>query len=433
MPPMNLQQAVAYGLAHSPTVIKAQAAADAASATLAQTRSMTLPVISGEMQNQLNKQTTNNSGQFAQIGAAVSPSFSQNTAAVRGDFNGLNLTNIYAARAAKQSYDEASERLRLAKQQATLDIETGFYTVAEDAELSRIARENVTYQRALQTVAEANFRAGRVAGIDQLRAQTAYTSALEQSASASADEQDARENLAQLIGAPMDQPFTIPATMPEPPQPNLDVTTLNQLALTNRPEVAIAQAQLEGAFIAANQVDAPNRPNVSLASAWGNQVSPTNNADFYNTCVREGFPPSQCLPGPSHFYEISIVSTWLLPFLDWGSLHAAHNSARRQIASAGAELARAKQQTLIDVDQAVRRLLVNRSNLSLASQNVVVARQAADIAVAQYKVGVASQTDVTAAQNTYLTAAKDLLNARVAYVLSVAKLKLATGTLTDAV
>lgn len=430
---MTLQQALAFGLAHSPAVIKAQADADAAGATLAQTRSQTLPVVSGEMQSQLNKQTTNNSGQFAQIGAAVSPTFSQNTAAVRGDFNGLNLTNIYAARAAKQTYDQAQERLRLARQQATLDIETAFYTVAQNTELSRIARENVNYQHALQTVAEANFRAGRVAGIDRLRAQTAYTSALEQQASASADEQDARENLAQLIGAPMDQQFALPDSVPEPPQPNLDVAVLNQLALTNRPEVAIAQAQLEAAYIAANQVDAPNRPNVSLASAWGNQVSPTNNADFYNACVREGFPPSECLPGPSHFYEISIVSTWQLPFLDWGSLHAAHASARRQIQSAGAELARAKQQALIDVDQGVRRVLVNRSNLMLASQNAVVARQAADIAVAQYKVGVASQTDVTAAQNAYLAAAKDLLNARVAYVLSVAKLKLATGTLTDAV
>jgi outer membrane protein TolC len=431
--PMNLQQAVAFGLAHSPTVIKAQADAEAANATLAQARAATLPVVSGEMQSQLNKQTANNAGQFAQIGAAVSPTFSQNTAAVRGDFNGANLTNIYAARAAKQTYDQAAQRLRMTREQVTLDIETSFYTVVQDAELSQIAREDANYQHALQSVAEANFKAGKVAGIDQLRAQTAYTSALERLASVSADEQDARENLAQLIGAAMDQQFAMPPSMPEPPTPNLDLKTLNALALTNRPEVAIAQSQLEAAFIAAGQVDAPNRPNVSIGSAWGNLVSPTNNANFYNQCVREGFPPSQCGPGPSHFYEISVVSTWQLPFLDWGTLHAAHNNARQQIASQGVELARAKQQSLIDVDQAVRRLLVNRSNLTLASQNAVVARQAADIAAVQYRVGVASQTDVAAAQNAYLAAARDLLNAQVAYVLSIAKLKLATGTLSETV
>ena len=432
-PPMTLQQAVTFGLAHNAAVIKAQADAESAGSTLAQTRSQTLPLVSGELQSQLNQQTVNASGTFTQIGAQVSPKFSQNTAAVRGDFNGINLTNIYAARSAKQAYDQANEQLRLTREQTTFDIETAFYTVVQDAELETIARENANYQRMLQYIAETNFRAGKVAGIDQLRAQTAYTFALEQLASASADEQDARENLAQTIGAPMEQQFVLPATVPEPPQPNLDVNVLNQLALTNRPEVAIAVAQLEQAFIAANQVNAPNRPNVSLASAWGNQVSPTNNANFYNACVRAGFPASECGPGPSHFYEISVVSTWQLPFLDWGSLHAAHNHAREQIESSSVDLVHAKQQALIDVDQAVRRLLVNRSNLALSRQNVVVARQAADIAAAQYRVGVSSQTDVAAAQNAYLAAARDLLNAQVAYVLSIAKLKLATGTLAEAV
>jgi len=432
-PPMTLKQAVAFGIAHNAAVIKAQADSEAAGATLAQTRSQTLPLVSGELQSQLNQQSVNASGTFTQIGAQVSPKFSQNTAAVRGDFNGLNLTNIYAARAAKQAYDQANEQLRLTREQTTFDIETAFYAVVQDAELETIARENANYQHALQTVAEVNFRAGKVAGIDQLRAQTAYTFALEQLASASADQQDARENLAQTIGAPMQQQFVLPATVPEPPEPNLDVNVLNSLALVQRPEVAIAVAQLEQAFIAANQVNAPNRPNVSLASAWGNQVSPTNNANFYNACVRAGFPPSACGTGPSHFYEISVVSTWQLPLLDWGSLHAAHNHAREQIESSSVNLVHAKQQALIDVDQAVRRLLVNRSNLALSSQNAVVARQAADIAAAQYRVGIASQTDVSAAQNAYLVAARDLLNAQVAYVLSIAKLKLATGTLTEAV
>ena len=432
--PMTLQQAVDFGLAHNAAVIKAQADAEAAGATLAQTRSATLPLISGELQSQLNQQTVNASGSFTQIGAQVSPKFSQNTAAVRGDFNGINLTNIYAARSAKQSYDQANEQLRLTREQTTLEIETSFYTIVQDHVLTNIAQEDVNYQRSLEQVAVANFRAGKVAGIDQLRAQTAYTGALERLASAQADELDARENLAQTIGASMDQQFVLPDSVPEPPQPNLDTKILNQIALTNRPEVAIAQAQLELAFIAANNVNAPNRPNVSVASAWGNQVSPTNNANFFNSCTHAGFPPSACgPPTPSHFYEISVVSTWQLPFLDWGSLHAAHNSTREQIESSGINLARAKQQALIDVDQAVRRLLVNRSNLTLATQNAVVARQAADIAAVQYRVGVTSQTDVAVAQNAYLAAARDLLNAQVAYVLSIANLKKATGTLTAAV
>jgi len=67
----------------------------------------------------------------------------------------------------------------------------------------------------------------------------------------------------------------------------------------------------------------------------------------------------------------------------------------------------------------------------LASQNADVAKQAAQIAQLQYKVGLGSQLDVTSAEQTYLQAAKQLLAAQIGYVLAADKLKLATGTLVD--
>jgi outer membrane protein TolC len=165
-------------------------------------------------------------------------------------------------------------------------------------------------------------------------------------------------------------------------------------------------------------------------------VSPTNNADLrdnFDACIAAGEPASLCSPGASHFYELSLNSIWTLPLIDWGTLHAAHANAHQQIDLQSALLASAKQQVLIDVDQAVRRLLVDRDNLQLAKSNVTVAKEAAFISAAQYKVGIISQTDVAAAQNSYLSAAKDLLNAQVAYVLGIATLEKATGTLMDSV
>jgi len=432
--PMTLEQAVDFGLAHNPAVIKASAAVSDAGATLARDRAATLPTVSGNLQNQMQKSA--NSGQFAQIGVPVAPTFSQNTAALRANFNGLNLTNIDQARSDKQAYDQAKQQLVLAQEQSTQNVETSFYAVAQDEQLTGIAQENVNYNHTLMQIADVNYRAGKVAGLDRLKAQVAYTSALEQFASAQADQEDAQENLAQLIGAPMAQQFAIPSILPEPPLPDLDRNALDQLALANRPEVAIAEAQLNAALISDNMVDAPNRPNVQMTGAWGNQVSPTNNAlilNNFNACVAAGNPPSACEPGGSHFYEVSIISTWTLPLIDYGTLHAAHTSAHREIDSQIAQLASAKQQALIDVDQAVRRLLVDRDNLTLAASNVEVAKQAAFISAAQYKVGIISQTDVAAAQQSYLAAAKDLVNAQVAYLLGIAALKKATGTLTGAV
>jgi outer membrane protein TolC len=428
---MTLAQAVDFGLAHNTSVLKAVASAADAGANLARDRALTLPTVAGELQNQLDKST--GLGQYAVIGVAPAPNFSQNTAAISGTFNGINLTNIYNARAEKQAYDQASQELYLAREQSISDTETSFYRLVQDRQLTEVARENVDYNHALTQIAEANYKAGKVAGLDELKAQVAYTTALEQLASASADEEDARENLAQLINAPIGQQFALPEAPPELPLPNLDQKALDQLALSNRPEVAIAQAQLTSAVISNYQVDAPNRPNLALNGAWGNQVSPTNNAQFYNQCVAEGFPPSSCGPGGSHFYEISIVSQWTLPFIDYGTVHAGHASAHRQIDAQTTNLLSAKQQAIIDVDQAVRRILVERQNLTLATSNVGVARQAALISAVQYKVGLATQTDVAAAQQSYLTAARDLLTAQVEYVLGIVRLKLATGTLTGAV
>lgn len=428
---MTLQQAVDFALAHNPAVLKAAGAAAQSGAALARDRAATLPTVNGELQNQLSKSA--NSGQFAQIGAAVAPTFSQNTAALRANFSGLNITNIYQARADKHAYDQANQELFLAREQSTIDVETAFYRVAQDMQLTQIARENVNYNRVLMEIAEVNFRAGKVAGLDKLKAQVASTSALEQLTSAQADQEDAREDLAQLIGASMSQQFAIPNTVPEPPLPTLDTNVLDQLALVNRPEVAIAQAQLDAALIADNMVDAPNRPNVLMSGGWGNQVSPTNNAQLFNQCIAAGLPPSRCQPGASHFYDISISSTWTLPLLDYGTVHAGHASAHREIDSQIAQLVSAKQQAFIDVDQAVRRLLVDRDNLKLATSNADVAKQAAYVSTVQYRVGIISQTDVSAAQQLYLTAAKDLLNAEVGYVLGIATLKKATGTLTGTI
>jgi outer membrane protein TolC len=431
---MTLQQAVDFALAHDATVLKAQATVSSAGAILARDRATTLPTVNALAQNQMEKSANN--GQFAQIGLFVSPTFSQNTAALAASFNGANLTNIEQARADKQAYDQAQQQLALDREQAILDVETSFYTIVRDVELTDIARENVNYNQALMQVADVNFKAGKVAGLDRLKAQVAYTSALEQLASAQADQEDARENLAQLIGASMTQQFVIPEAVPEPSLPNLDRMALDQLALANRPEVTIAQSQVTAAEISNALVDAPNRPNVQVSGEWGNQFSPTNNGTIlnnYDACVASGEPPQLCSPSPSHFYVISINSIWTLPLLDWGTLHAAHGNARREIDVQEASLAMAKQQTLIDVDQAVRRLLVDRDNLQLAKSNVEVAKEAAFISAAQYKVGIISQTDVTATQQSYLTAARDLLNARIDYLLGIATLKKATGTLAQAV
>ncbi len=411
---MTLKQAVDFALAHNPSIVQAQAQAIAAAALLTRNRSGQLPQVAANAQSLLQRQSANNAGTFAQFGLQPTANFSQNTSQLLGTANVINFTSTLEARQAKRSYDAAVQNVRLTRQQTTLAVESGYYALVQDADLVKLANEDLAYQRTLRDIADANFRAGKVAGIDRLKAQVQLTSSQQRLASAQADVDDARQNLAQLIGAQPAQGFLLPTTVELPVLPSLDRAGLETLALSQRPEVAIAQANVDNARYANALVDAPNRPVVQLSGGWGNQTSPTANALAFDQCT---------------LYNVSLSSTWSLPLLDWGTVHAAHLSARATIDSNQANLDAARRQAVVDVDEALRRVEVQRQNLALAGANADIAKQVAQTSQVQYKVGLIGQIEVTAAQQTYLQAARDYLIAQIGYVLSAEKLKLATGSL----
>lgn len=422
---MTLAQAIDFAQAHNSAVQQSYSQAVAAAAALAKARSVQLPLVQGQLQNQMNRQTS--SGNFAQFGLSPNPNFSQNTAALLGSLNVINLNDTLTAREAKNSLDAALENLRLAREQTTFAVETDYYNYVQVLQLANVAQADLAYNNALLLIAQANYRAGRVAGIDALKAQVQVASSSERLASAQADAEDARENLALAIGADPASRFAAIATIPEPPAPALAADDFHAVALAHRPEIGAAQDGLSNSFLANAQIDAPNRPTVSLNGAWGNQDSPTARAQQFNQChAAPGIFPC---PGTTHFYSIGLLSTWSLPLLDWGSVHASHTSARAAIDAQKAVLDNAQRQAFVDVDQAVRRLKVDKQNLNTAAANAQLAKQVAQVSQVQYRVGVIGQIDAVASEQAYLQAAKDLVAAQVAYVLGIEKLKLATGTL----
>jgi outer membrane protein len=427
-PAMTLEQAVEFAQANSPAVIQARAQVAQAGATLARDREQGLPQVSGVAQSSMNRQSTNNAGSLAQFGLSPQPNFAQNTAELQGSQSVFNFTNNLTANQARHSYDQAEQNYRLVLEQTKLNVETSFYTYDQDLQLVALAQFDLNYEQTLLQIADANYRSGRVAGIDRLKAQVQVTSSQESLSSSQADADDARENLAQMIGASVTQQFVVPPAIPAPPQPSIDQQTLDTIALVKRPEVAMDEDALDNAKLAYGLVDAPNTPTVALTSGWGNLVTTTIPA-FEQQEDKQLCGAVVC--GPTHFYTISLTSQITLPLLDWGSLHAQHGGARSNIDSQQSTLDVERRQVVVDVDQAVRRLLVDEQNLTLASQNADVARRAAQISQVQYKVGMASQVDVTTAEQTYLQAAKQLLDAQVGYVLGLDKLKLATGTLVN--
>ncbi|HYK54701.1 MAG TPA: TolC family protein [Candidatus Eremiobacteraceae bacterium] len=425
--PMTLAQAIQFAESHNQQVLLAKAQWVQAGATLTADRAAQLPGVQGLAQSSLSR-NANYAGSFAQANLLAQPNFSQNTAELAGSQSIFNLQNELTADSARHAYDQTQQNYRLVKEQTVINVETSFYTYVQDIQLVGLAKADLAYQQQLYAIADANYKSGLVAGIDRLKAQVQRTSSEESLASATADAEDSRENLAQTIGADPSQPFVVPQAIPAPPMPSTDQRALDAVALMHRPDVAIAKDGLDIAVLGNALVDAPNRPTVALQGAWGNQVLPTKFTFNEIACKDQLYDP-HC--GATHFYTIGLTSQLLLPLIDWGTLHAQHNGAHANIDSQTASYETARRQAIIDVDQAARRIIVDDQNLALATQNASVAQQAAKIAQVQYKVGLGSQIDVTTAEQTYLQAAKQLLDAQVAYALAADKLKLATGTLVE--
>jgi len=408
--PMTLAQAIDFAEAHNQSVLSARAQWVAAGSSLARDRANQLPLVQGVAQNTLSR--SGNAGPQS-TGIASLPNYANNTTELLGSQSVYNLQNELLANQSRHAYDQAAQNLRLVREQTTVSVETSFYNYVQNVDLVAIAQADLQYQNALFQIADANYKSGRVAGIDRLKAQVQVTSSEESLASAQADAEDSRENLAQLIGADATQQFVVPAAIPAPPAPSTDQKALLAIALANRPDIAIERDGLDIDVLANGLIDAPNRPTVALQGGTGAEATPTL-----------GIPST-------HFYSIQLTSTLSLPLLDWGTLHSAHKSEHAAIDAASAALDAARRQAAIDVDQAVRRLKVDEQNLTLATQNADVAKQAAQISQVQYKVGLGSQTDVQSAEQTYLQAAKQLLAAQIGYVLQIDKLKQATGTLVN--
>jgi len=449
--PLDLAATVKYALAHDPALLAKRATVANLESTFVKQRASEYPAVSGQLANQLSK-SANAEGQFAQFGIQPESNFSQNTAQVTAQwalYTG-SLNQILTQEDRRQLEAARSDLLR-AQDQMSADVASGFYGLVAKRETVTLDVANRVYQEELLDAARSLERVGRSAGVDTLRAQVAETRAEATLISAEADAADARESLANEIGAPLDTQFAVPEVPPEPPLPTTPVEQLVAVAQAARPDVASALATLRAAVLANSAIDTDLRPQVSLNASFGNQTSPTSfvteqeQIDAENASsiaqyqlLKAIAPPSVVIPPPvllppvvrgnAGFWQIGATATLTIPFIDYGTRRAAHRAARAQIESANGALSGARSAVELDVRQSLRAAQTNAANLRLAKQSAALARESARIAQLQFNNGLISFTDAAAIQQTNLSAQTDLANAAVAYVVALVKLRVAMGT-----
>jgi outer membrane protein TolC len=438
--------AVEFALHNAPSLLAQTATILANDLTYTRDRAAEYPTLTGELQNQLSKQS-NQAGSLAQFGLSPSNNFSENTAQLSATYNLYNGGAGLTAEQAKRLTDASKYELKRQEEQLAIAVSNNFYALAASHRVVVLDENDVRYQTALLDAARASERVGRVAGVDVLRAEVAVTRSQSGLVQARVDETNAREALAVQIGAPSDTEFAVPGDVPEPARPQTPDTVLGNIARLNRPEILEARANFAAAKLGDATVDNDLRPVVQVGGAFGSQVSPTSlvqqqqeidseNASALASYESEvalfpGVPFAAPVPIPPvdrnrpGFWQFSVTSTFQIPIYDYGQRAAEHHAARGQIESALASLYNAYDEVQADVNAAQRNLVSADEKLQLAKASASLATESARIAQLQYKNGLISFTDVTQTQQTALSAQNDLVAARVTYVTALIHLRVA--------
>jgi outer membrane protein len=427
--PLDLRAAVRYALDHDPTVLRNRATVAQNEATFARNHAAEFPTLAGTLQNQLAKTNGNNAGSFSQFGLSQARVFSQNLAQIGSTWNLYNgsLAQIQSQEA-KRQVESARDDLRRAEQQLASDVAADYFAAVQARQAVVLNEGDRAYQQQLLEAARAQERVGRAAGVDVLRAQVNALRSETNLTTARANEANARDTLAQRIGAPPDTPFAFPVALPEPPLPKTPLETLVATALSARPDVASARAQIAVARLADAAIESDRRPQIQLSGAFGHTEVPTTVATQSQVIPGIGTIPGQSVTGPG-FWQIGATSTFTVPFAEYGSRRAAHRAARAQVDAAQGMLASTESGVANDVRQALRAVQTTNANVATSLEAQRLGAESARIAQLQYRNGLISLTDATAAEQSALSAANDLVVARVAYLNALVRLRTSVGVL----
>lgn len=432
--PMNLSDAVSYALDHNPTVAQQRASVASNELAVAKQKTVAFPTVSGSLSNYSQK-SGNYQGSYAAIGATQQSIFSQNTAQIGTNYTlqtgGLALLQLAAAKA---QLEQSRETLASTENQIATTVASAYYGVVAKRAIVALDQSDLSYQQVLVRVAQVKEKAGVVAGVDVLKAQVAQAKSSSTLVAAQADVMTAREQLALAIGAPLDTEFAFSDNIAEPALPNGTVDTLQDIALRSRPDILAARDTLASAQATRKSWGRQLYPSVQIGAAFGNQYVPTTPASQTQINPAVLKDPTQPLyltflipRGAPGFWNISAQTTFTLPFVDYGARHFDRKNDDAQIALAQSNLDQAALQARADVRQAYRNAQTALAQLAYARDEARLGAESSRIAELQYEHGLIALSDVLQTQQQTVIAQNDLVNARVAYVNAIVKLRTSLG------
>lgn len=176
--------------------------------------------------------------------------------------------------------------------------------------------------------------------------------------------------------------------------------SLVEQAYARRPEIAAQQAYLDAAEQGIKIAEAGNAPVISVSGSVGSSYSTTD--------TRDGFGGQLFSQNPNGSLGLSLS----LPIFDRNRTEAAEAAARIAYENEALTMASLRQQTAVEVRQAMLELNSAEAQLNVAERQLAASRQALDVEQARYENGVSTLTELTQARARYVDAQGQVVQAR---------------------
>jgi TolC family type I secretion outer membrane protein len=373
-----LADAVAFALEHNPQVAASRAAVRAAEAQVQAVRAGLAPTASlsagGSLGNSTGSPTTS-----GQVSAGVTYLIYD---------GGLREAQIRQAEAQAESGRQA---LAAVITDVALQTVQAYMGVIVADQVILLREQAVTLARTQLAAAEANFRAGRVARADVIRAESVLAAADYDLVNARGQAETSRTTLRTAMGLEGGGPLTVTAPAEPPPQEISEADAL-QRAL-QRPEVRRAEADVRAA-----------EAGLAMAMIQGGV---TVTLDGRYALIGTGGTGTSA----SGTWSVGVGIT--IPLSDGGRRAAQVEAARANLDASRARLESLRFQVRQEALLTRLQVAIAIAKLEAARRSALAAREAFNVAQGRYAAGVGTIIEVTTAQT-------DLAAAEVALVQAAA-------------
>lgn len=373
-----LADAVAYALEHNPQVAASRAAVRAAEAQVQVVRAGLAPTVSlsagGSLGNSTGSPTTS-----GQVSAGVTYLIYD---------GGLREAQIRQAEAQAESGRQA---LAAVITDVALQTVQAYMGVIVADQVILLREQAVTLARTQLAAAEANFRAGRVARADVIRAESVLAAADYDLVNARGQAETSRTSLRTAMGLAGGGPLTVTAPAEPPPQEISEADALQRAV--QRPEVRRAEADVRAA-----------EAGLAMAMIQGGV---TVTLDGRYLLISTGGTGTSA----SGTWSVGVGIT--IPLSDGGRRAAQVEAARANLDASRARLESLRFQVRQEALLTRLQVAIAIAKLEAARRSALAAREAFNVAQGRYAAGVGTIVEVTTAQT-------DLAAAEVALVQAAA-------------